>query len=234
MYWLNSGLVITCDADLDFLISLYREVRGELTFKNQQNVVKIEWTTNPFLFLKKYLESNTIIITQDSHIECRLCGPDTIKAVSFTPKKFTLDEVSAFSHTKKAILLWWADRIDEILLDEMDRRNDLLQIWDKPSEDKRVTMAELCWAIKLSENATYFIPCETGFLVSNEKSGYLSYFGIMSKTEMNTSLMFDKDDGFCSPFSKVDLSFLNSKFLSWKNDNHKGKLSDHFDSTYTS
>jgi hypothetical protein len=212
--------VIKSNDDILFLANLYANVPGELELfdMNDKVLCKVEWTDNPFVEL-----ADKHSVTSECYVVVRLLGPKTILAVSLIVEKL---DSEAFQHEKKELLMKWARFIDDKVKNEMGRKNDLCMIFRSPKE-KLATMSELMLAIKLSKYATHAIPTETGFIVTNPKSTYLSSVELNDDGEYCTSLQLDKDDGFNSAFGG-DCDFLNDSFKLWKNNAYQGNLSDYY------
>lgn len=174
MYWLRASYSINSLADIQFLSTIFQEADGELTFKTEEFELQVYWTLDPFAKLIELLHQKISLV--NSSIKCRLCGPDTIRGVSQRPERL---ERESFEHEKKELILWWSDRIDSMVHNEMDRVNDIGYIYEDPPLEKYINMNELFLAIRLSKYATHVIPGESGFLIANEKSTYLSYIGIL-------------------------------------------------------
>jgi len=225
MYWLRSSFGITNKECIEQLAQLYRGVKGELEFCCETIQLKIQWTNNPFESLLKILEKSNVFC--NGCICCRMCGPDTLRAVAFQPTK--IPQVN-FEHPEKHILLQWADFIDQSVESEMRRTNDLN--WSfKPPATMLQTYHELLLAVRLSKFATHIIPIEKGFLVVNDNSVYWSdvFLSYEKSKETPTSFYFDKDDGFgspfCSPNSDQIIRYLNERYFNpWKENGSKGSL----------
>lgn len=110
---------------------------------------------------------------------------------------------------------------------EMNMKNDIGYIFTSPIQ-KLENMTEIGLAIKLSKYITHAIPFNSGFIMANTRSAYLSKLEYTSKIDSN--LIFDKDDGFVSSFGEESktLQYLNSLFQKWKNNNYKDKMSDYY------
>jgi len=219
MYWLRSIFKIESLADLEFLAKLYKDVAGELSVEGHPDM-NIEWTTNPFMALMQSLNGLNVPF----NIQTRLVGPQTVMAVSTPIQK--LDK-STFEHPNKTNILEWADFIDEKISDEIDRRNDMCRIFTRPSTDL-TNKDELLLAASLSEYATIALSGKNGFIFSHPKICYLSWFGLTQNDYCNSALMFDKDDGFLSPFMDGEddesMKYLNDAFLKWKASSYSGDL----------
>lgn len=221
---MRSIFSITGIADLKFLSELYDNVRGELDVKQgDKPLFSIEWMMNPF----KALLNSSKLPNYPFNVLVRLVGPDTIKAVACQIEKMN---VASFEHPKKNLILEWADHIDAKVGSEMDRTNDMGYLFIPPKQNL-TNMSELLLAINLSKYATHVIPLNLGFIVTNLKSRYLSCVGLTSKLSCTTSLMFDKDDGFISPFdSEADsIQYLNTRFELWKNSGYHRKMTDYYE-----
>lgn len=161
------------------------------------------------------------------NIYSRLVGPSTVRAVAICPDKLNAAE---FVHPNKDLILKWSNHIDTMVGSEMDRRNDMGYCFSSPKQNLE-NMSELTLAVKLSKYATHIIPLESGFVVTNAKSTYLSCVGLTSDFSCDTSLMFDKDDGFLSAFgdNSKSIAYINSRFQLWKNNNYQGKMMDYYE-----
>lgn len=223
MYWLRALFKINNIEDINFLINLYRNVRGELEIKQDENsITSIEWGLNPF---EKIPESPNVP-EYPFEIYARICGPDTIRAVSLVIDKLNIDE---FQHANKQLILEWSKYIDRVVNSEMNRSNDICFMFSTP-EKKLENLSELLSAIKLSANATHIIPSKTGFIITNPVAVYLSWVGLTSKSDPSSAMMFDKDDGFGSAFGGSDsIEYLNTRFELWKNSGYQGKMSDYYE-----
>ncbi|XWV25520.1 putative ORFan [Tupanvirus deep ocean] len=223
MYWLNSFFTIKSVDDLTFLANFYNNVSGELQVKqNGEKVLSIEWTTNPF----KELLTKSDSLSYPYDIYSRLVGPDTVRAAAICVNKLNPKE---FEHSNKNLILEWADYIDKMISAEMERQYDL-GYYFKPPKIYLNDMTELALAIKLSKHCTHAVPFESGFIVTNPEAVYLTSVGLNSDFYCTDSLMFDKDDGFLSPFEPncKSIDYLNTQFQKWKENGYQGKMSDYF------
>lgn len=221
MYWLRARFTLRSPEDLQLLSQLYGpETSGELTFTDaRKKSTKIEWCVNPFARLQEVLAKKPLLPREkEGAITCRLCGPDTIRAVSQKPER--LDRAQ-FDHPQKALLIQWADHIDEMVSTEMHRSktgHDIGYIFEPP-QDSLGDMKLLHTALRLTKHVTHSVPCAHGFLVSNTVSSYLTYVGLVNEgEEVSSALMFDKDDGFLSAFSGTKEAYLNERVERWRND----------------
>lgn len=223
MYWLRSIFSINSVDDIKFLANFYKNVSGELEVKqNENNIMSIEWTTNPF----ETLLNRSDLPNYPFDICSRLVGPDTVRATCICIDKLNAAE---FEHPKKDLILKWASYIDQMIGSEINRRNDIGYIF-RPPEQNLENMSELLLALKLSKYATHVIPLDLGFIMTNAKAAYLTCVGLTQEFSCTTSLMFDKDDGFLSPFEgeTKSINYLNSRFRLWKANGYKGKISDYY------
>jgi hypothetical protein len=218
MYWLKSRFDIASIKDIEFLIALYKNVPGELTVYdvNNNKVLEVKWQNNPFNELV-----NCVNYVMPFYIHSRLVGPDTIKAVSILVEK-----LDSLEHDNLSAIKQWKTYIDEIIFEEMNRENDRCWMFEPPTS--KLNMAELWLAIKYSKYVTHAIPTQTGFIISNTKSVYLSF--VSTNDGGSFYLQFDKDDGFNSPFgTNTTIDYLNTKFVAWKNDNYSNNIQDYYD-----
>jgi len=173
--------------------------------------------------------SGTKQITYPFDITVRLNGPQTLYAVSYVLPKY---ELSAFSHLNKDSILTWAQSIDGQVEYEMNRKNDLVKLFNPPNV-KLNDVGELILACSVTKNVTHIIPTSCGVYVINKKSVYVPWIGLdgSHKNEV-VGLQFDKDDGFNSSFYHHEpdkdriLTELNGFFNEWKNKNYQGDLFD--------
>ncbi|XWV26858.1 putative orfan [Tupanvirus soda lake] len=225
MYWLNSLFSVNSLEDLVFLTNLYQNVQGELSVKQNNNkVISIEWTKNPF----QELQNNPNLPSYPFDVYSRLVGPDTVRAVAVCVDKL---DSTVFEHPNKELILKWAEHIDKVISTEMERQYDLGYYFNPP-EKCLDNMSDLAFAVRLSKHCSHVIPFDSGFIVTNPKAVYLTSVGLNASFYCTDSLMFDKDDGFLSPFesSCKSIDYINSQFKKWKENGYKGKMSDYFNS----
>jgi hypothetical protein len=178
---------------------------------NEGTIMTVDWQINPFILLLDKVNEFSF------YIHSRLCGPDTIKAVSIEIEK--LDPLS-FQHENKENIIIWSNYIDTNLYNEMTRENDLGIMYNKPKVNIN-NMNELALAIKVSKYCTHYLPTDYGFIITNPKSVYLKCVTLKNCGDVGF-LSFDKDDGF------TDDKFLNDKFLLWKNNNYQGDIQNFY------
>lgn len=221
MYWARSCYPINSISDLELLARIFAGIEGEI-FINDNGDEIVKWTKNPFSKLlekKDELEKN-----MPFNLMVRLCGPHTIVAVS--PQLSKLNPME-FQHTRKNVLMMWADYIDELIQNEMGRCNDMACLWENPAE-KLHTMEEFLMACRLSKHATHiFFGNGMSALVFNPTCCYLPSFSI-EKNDGVSSCTFDKDDGFTSVFGNdAELEYMNNKFKLWKEYGYKGSIANY-------
>lgn len=231
MYWARSQYEITSLLDLELLIKLFADVRGELELN--KNLPAVEWTLNPFGRLLKVEGENkeTLLKAMPFTIMARLCGPDTILAVSSKLIKLNPAE---FSHPNKDALTIWADFIDSQIRTEIGRKSDLGYIFQNPAQEL-LSMDEFILACRLSTLATHMLfGTKDCALVFNSKCVYLPSISMHSKSKKISSCIFDKDDGFTPVFASENcqLDYINAKYQLWKQNGFKGELS-HYCVEYT-
>ena len=227
MYWLNSKFVINKKSDLEFLANFYDKVSGELNVKHGDTVItSVQWTINPFRALLELLELSELSL-YPFDIWSRLVGPDTVKAAAQLVTKL---DVETFQHTKRELIMEWADYIDLQVKNEMDRSNDMAMYFERPTQNLS-SMSELMLAVKLSKYATHVVSHSSCFIVANTDSVYLSWIGLTPESHCASSLMFDTDDGFTSPFepNSKSIQYLNTRFNLWKESGYPGKMADYYE-----
>ena len=231
MYWLRARFTIHSLEDVAFLVSLYGdETAGELTFTDaRKKVTSIAWGNNPFQRLSDCLQKKSVLREKQGVIVCRLCGPDTVRAVAVRPEK--ISDVDQFEHPEKDRLLVWARHIDDQVSDEMDRKHDVCREYKQPQE-RMDSMEDLYTAIRLSRYVTQCVPCQSGYIVANTTSVYLCYVGLSGdQNPVSTTLVFDKDDGFLCVFTGERIAYLNDKVRAWQRDDYTRTLQSYLSST---
>jgi len=214
-----------------FLSNIYRSIFGGTDKKLKSNYrLSIERTENPFRALLNDKNINAFLETP-FEIDVKLSAPDTIRAVSV---KLIKIDPNGFYHPNQSLILEWADYIDKNLRFEMNRENQFCVSFDRPKSDL-TTMNELYLAACLSKYAVYLLPNKDGYIISHPKSYYLSWIGLHDNSYGDTSIMFDKDDGFwCAMNTQTKytqrefIGYLNMYFSKWKVNEYRGKLSDYF------
>jgi hypothetical protein len=223
MYWLRSVFEIRSKLDIDLLIRIYKNVAGELNMTSKSTKIDIPWTNEPF---KALLKNESFNFIEPSTINSRLIGPQTIIGVAKNIEKIN---PNGLKHDNKTNLMKWADCIDLNIGIEMNRRTDIGYKFSPPEENLN-NINELYLAAQLSRFATHVLPGNNGFIMANPKSTYLSWIPLNNNHHSDSSLQFDKDDGFISSFgTSTYIDYLNNSFFNqWKNNNYQGELSDYF------
>ena len=215
MYWLRAKFAINSRADLEFLARLYAGVRGEATMAILGDKIEVEWQENPFRALLGVAPSAADL---RGEINCRLCGPDTVRAVAATPDRLPTLELAA--HPNRDAIASWAGFIDEVVGDEMTREGGPARMYESPRA-ALASAAELLLAIRASRHGTHVVPTAEGCIVSNARAAYLSYFTLHDAE--STAAMFDKDDGFCNAPEGA-----NAAFARWRAADCSGDLRDYY------
>lgn len=224
MYWLNSKFVINKKSDLEFLANFYDKVSGELNVKRgDTEIASVQWTINPFRALLELPE----LPSYPFDIWSRLVGPDTVKAAAQLVTKL---DPNTFQHTKRELIMEWANYIDLQVKNEMKRSNDMAMYFERPKQNLS-SMPELMLAVKLSKYATHVVIHSSCFIIANTDSAYLSMIGLTPESHCVSSLMFDTDDGFSSPFepNSQSVRYLNTRFNLWKESGYQGKMADYYE-----
>lgn len=156
------------------------------------------------------------------YTQSRLCGPDTIQCVSIKVNKVDLDHVDP--QQDRHLIQQWSNYIDDMVRNEMERSNDMAMMFTPPQLP--LSKEELWLAIQCSQFALYALPYGDGYIVSHPDSVYLSCVS-MGQND-NTSLYFDKDDGFLSCFGGPVPNHLNDFFNQWKDNHYIGLLQDYY------
>ena len=222
----NKNLIIEWSSYIDNLVSSEMDRTNDIGYIFQMPDKFLE-NMSELLLAFQVSKYATLMIPSDSGFEIysRLAGPDTIKAVSVPVNKI---DITNFVHSNKNLIIEWSSYIDNLVSSEIGRTNDIGYIFETPDKFLE-NMSELLLAVQVSKYATLMIPSDSGFIISNPQSTYLSSVGLNKKFVM-PSLQFDKDDGFCSVWGDKSEheDYLNSRFKLWKENGYQGKLSNYY------
>jgi hypothetical protein len=209
----------------------FDEYRREPSKYEEQIVEIVEWQKDPFNRLFKIFNTQGKLRMKLPHkIYSRISGPQSILGTCFNTRN-----VAGFQKRNiiiTPIIQTFADRIDQMVSFEMSRTNDLAVIY-RPLEEKLTNIEQLILAARISKYGTHFLPDELNqcLYILNEQSVYIIAIRYDGTIDNNATLMFDKDEGFVSPFLPKDSNkykFLNDKFLEWKKNNYEKEFPAYF------
>lgn len=219
MYWLLSLFELKSPQDLETLIRIYEGVQGELTVlsKDEKESFQIEWQVSPFSTLKK----DTLMYP--CKLTTKLAGPQTLIAGSLKINKL---DPELFEHQNKDTLLKWASSIDKIISFEMQKDNDMNVSIKCP--DHPLSVDDLILAARLSKLATHVCITDEGIIATNIECKYAPWISCEGAC-LNSDLMFDKDDGYCSSFRQniENMDYMKGCFNRWKESEYSGSLADY-------
>jgi hypothetical protein len=127
MYWTSSKYSIQNVEDLLLLQNIFQGVPGAFKFvgnclKDEEGITAV-YSRTPFISLEKWMDEMKVPFPIE--VQTQLPGPHSAAAVSKAIKKIEKENDEELKGYDLELLKQWADAIDEIVKNEMHRKDDL-------------------------------------------------------------------------------------------------------------